>query len=174
MNNLFSKLFIILILCVFATNAMAQKIINGQRVYDRAAGETPSKLPVPRFVSLKYEKVNSRAGPDQEYPLRFVYRRRGLPVKVIAETDDWRRIEDPEGTKVWVHKRVLDAKQTLIIKSSSLHKVKLYKSYKENARIIASLNNGVIAEIIEKREGLRKIKVGRYTGWIKANDAWGA
>ena len=63
-------------------------------------------MPVPRYVSLKFDKVNARAGPGDDHKLLFVYRVRGLPLQVIAETSEWRRVCDPEGTLAWVHKRV--------------------------------------------------------------------
>jgi SH3-like domain-containing protein len=56
---------------------------------------TPSGLDVPRYVSLKYETVNARNGPDEAHRLLWVYRAKGLPVQVVAETREWRRICDP-------------------------------------------------------------------------------
>ena len=57
---------------------------------------TPSGLPVPRYVSLKFDKVNARSGPGDDHRLLFVYRVRGLPMQVVAETAEWRRVCDPE------------------------------------------------------------------------------
>ena len=75
--------------------------------------QTPSGMPVPRYVSLKFDKVNARAGPGDDHKLLFVYRVRGLPLQVIAETSEWRRVCDPEGTLAWVHKRVTDRRTTM-------------------------------------------------------------
>lgn len=136
--------------------------------------DTPSKLPVPRFVSMRFNVVNGRAGPDEDYPIRFVYKQVGLPVKVIAETVDWRKIEDPDGTQVWVHKRNLDSKRTLIIRPSqkgATH-VMLYNKNTQNNKVIAKIASGSICEILDAQEGWRKIKIGNYTGWIIAIDAW--
>ena len=76
--------------------------------------QTPSGMPVPRYVSLKFDKVNARAGPGDDHKLLFVYRVKGLPLQVIAETSEWRRVCDPEGTLAWVHKRVTDGRRTTI------------------------------------------------------------
>lgn len=146
-------------------NAQTNEIIR----YD-----TPSKLPVPRFVSLRFNKVNGRAGPSEDYPIKFVYKRQNLPVKITAETQDWRRIEDPDGAIVWVHKRNLQSKRTLVARSSksAIINIPLYSKPNENSKILARINNGTICEILKSEAGWRKIKIGNYTGWIIAVDAW--
>ena len=63
---------------------------------------TPSGLPVPRYVSLKFDKVNARSGPGDDHRLLWVYHVRGLPVQVVAESNEWRRICDPDGALSWV------------------------------------------------------------------------
>lgn len=136
--------------------------------------DTPSKLPVPRFVSLRFNKVNGRAGPSEDYPIKFVYKRQNLPVKINAETQEWRRITDPDGAIVWVHKRNLQSKRTLIIRSSktAIINIPLYSKPNLQSKIIAQINNGTICEILKSEAGWRKVKIGNYTGWIIANDAW--
>src|ERR1700741_4343563 len=79
---------------------------------DAADRPTPSGLPVPRYVSLKFDKVNARSGPGDDPRLFWISRFRGLPVQVVAETAEWRRICDPEGELVWVHKRTTDGRRT--------------------------------------------------------------
>ena len=64
---------------------------------------TPSGLPVPRWVSLKSGQINARVGPGNDYKILWTYRTRGLPVQVIAETRDWRRVCDPRGGVAWVN-----------------------------------------------------------------------
>src|SRR3954471_10394800 len=81
---------------------------QAQAAVDRS---TPSGMPVPRYVSLKFDKVNARAGPGDDHRLLWVYRARGLPLQVIAETLEWRRVCDPEGATAWVHKRVTDGRR---------------------------------------------------------------
>jgi hypothetical protein len=66
-----------------------------------AARKTPSGQPVPRYVSLKFDKVNARAGPADDSRLLWIYHARGLPLQVVAETDEWRRVCDPSGAVAW-------------------------------------------------------------------------
>ncbi len=56
-----------------------------------------SGLTVPRFVSLKSDRVNLRAGPGTEYPASWVFRRAGLPVEIIKEFEAWRQVRDADG-----------------------------------------------------------------------------
>ena len=157
----------------FAKDANAQQIINGKRYYNRAKGETPSGLPVPRFVSLKFGKINGRSGPDENYPVRFVYHRRGLPVKVIAETDEWRKIQDPDGAVVWVHKRMLDAKRTIMTRQNGIYPVVLRKKPDDNSKIIAKVSSGVIGDIVEIANGWVRVKLSGYNGWLRIGETYG-
>ena len=75
---------------------------------------TPSGLPVPRYVSLKFDEVNARSGPSDDHRLLWVYRVKGLPVQVVAEMGEWRRICDPDGGLSWVHERTTDGHRTVM------------------------------------------------------------
>ena len=79
-----------------------------------AAPET-SGLPLPRFVSLRSGEVNMRAGPGLQYPVEWAYRRRALPVEVVAEYHHWRRVRDREGTEGWIHKSLLSGRRTAVV-----------------------------------------------------------
>ncbi|MGA7612701.1 MAG: SH3 domain-containing protein, partial [Xanthobacteraceae bacterium] len=69
----------------------------------RAANDAGSGLAVPRFVSLKSDKVNVRAGPTKDNDVAWVYTRSGLPVEITAEFENWRRVRDSEGAEGWVY-----------------------------------------------------------------------
>src|SRR5580698_4234949 len=76
--------------------------------------KTPSGFCIPRYVSLKRGEVFGRQGPGVDYPTVFVYHARGLPVQVIDETVDWRRVCDPDGGAVWVNKVMVDGRRTVM------------------------------------------------------------
>ena len=67
---------------------------------------TPTGLEVPRWISLKSSHVRARQGPGLDYPILWEYRAAGLPVQVIAETTEWRKICDPDGAVAWIHRTV--------------------------------------------------------------------
>ena len=71
-----------------------------------------SGLPVPRFVSLKADKVNMHVGPAKTYEIKWLYQRQGLPVEITAEFENWRRIRDADGTEGWVYHSLLSGKRT--------------------------------------------------------------
>ena len=76
--------------------------------------QTPSGYCVPRYVSLKRGEVFGRKGPGKDYAAIYVYHARGLPVQVVDETSDWRRICDPDGAGVWVASAMIDGRRTVM------------------------------------------------------------
>src|SRR5690625_7287220 len=99
----------LLLVLILAFQPATTLFAEGESVLLRD-GESPrteapgrSGLPLPRFVSLRANEVNLRAGPGFRYPIEWVYRRSGQPVEVVDEYETWRRIRDWEGTLGWVH-----------------------------------------------------------------------
>lgn len=76
---------------------------------------TNTGLPIPRYAALRADKVYMRRGPGQRYPIDWVYRRRGLPVKIEREFDVWRLVETSDGTKGWVHQATLSGRRSFLI-----------------------------------------------------------
>ena len=75
----------------------------------------PSGFPVPRFVTLKATKVNVRRGPSSDHEVAFVFQRKGLPVEIIAESENWRKIRDSEGTEGWILQSMLTGRRTAYV-----------------------------------------------------------
>lgn len=133
---------------------------------------TPSGLPVPRYITLKFDKVNARAGPGDDHRLLWVYRTRGLPVQVVAETAEWRRVCDPEGGLAWVHKRVTDGRRAVMNLQS--RPLALYRKPKPGAEPVAYLNSRSLASLVRCQKGWCRVKAGRVSGWVRADAVWGA
>ena len=86
----------------------------------QAGGDaTTSGLPVPRFVSLKTDRVNVRGGPDKDHDVTFIYTRVGWPVEITAEFENWRRIRDSDGSEGWVYHSLLSGKRTAVVQLKS-------------------------------------------------------
>src|SRR6195952_895543 len=81
---------------------------------DVAAGSAGG-LPVPRFVSLKSDRVNVRSGPNKDQEVRWVYTRAGMPVEITAEVENWRRIRDWEGAEGWVYHSLLSGRRSAVV-----------------------------------------------------------
>jgi len=127
----------------------------------------PSGLELPRFVSLKTDVVNVRRGPSNDHEVAWVFRRKGLPVEIIAEFEHWRRIRDSDGEEGWVYQSLLAGNRTAIVepwkKGTS---VALRKEPQSAAPAVALLKSGVIAEVEKCTGQWCELSVGGYDGWI--------
>ena len=132
---------------------------------------TPSGMPVPRFLSLKFDKVNARAGPGDDHRLLWVYRVRGLPLQVIAETSEWRRVCDPQGQTAWIHKRTTDGRRTVINTSPS--PAVLFRKPKPGAKAAAYLNSEATAALDRCDKGWCKVHLDGASGWVREGALWG-
>ena len=132
--------------------------------------DTPSGQPVPRFLSLKFGETNCRVGPSTAHPVRFVFRREGAPVMVVAESvDHWRKIRDAAGDECWAHKVTLRA-QTHV---QTLRPAVLRRKPSESASAAAKLGPGVLARVDARKDGWLKVSAGGADGWITASAVWG-
>ena len=84
-------------------------------IFGQGAAVTTSGLPVPRYVSLKSDHVNVRAGPTKDNDVAWVYTRSGLPVEITAEFENWRRVRDSEGAEGWVYHSLLSGRRTAVV-----------------------------------------------------------
>jgi SH3-like domain-containing protein len=104
-----------------------------------------TKLPVPRFVSLRTNEVNFRAGPGFQYPVSWVYQRDGLPVEIIGEFDVWRQVLAPDGGTGWVHMATIRARRTFFI---TAQQAVLRRGADPDAAPVAYLQSGVTGTLI--------------------------
>ncbi|MFN0024750.1 MAG: SH3 domain-containing protein [Parvularculaceae bacterium] len=137
--------------------------------------DTPSGYPVPRIVSLKFDETNCRIGPSGEHPVRFVFRRAGAPVMVVAESvDHWRKIRDSAGDECWAHRVTLRA-QTHVL---TIDETTLFRKASVASGASAELARGVLARI-EARKGewlkLSAVRADgkRAGGWTESATVWG-
>ena len=142
----------------------------------RKSGETervtPSGLPVPRYVTLKFDPVNARAGPGDDHRLLWVYHAKGLPVQIIAETADWRRICDPDGALSWVHKRSVDGRRTAMRLQAT--PLPLRAQPRDSAGVVAYLAPRAVAQLDRCQTGWCRLRAGQSDGWTPQDQVWGA
>ena len=133
-----------------------------------------SGLPVPRFVSLKPDRVNVRTGPTRDHEVSWVYTRAGLPVEITAESDNWRRIRDSEGAEGWVYHSMLSGRRTaVVIAKSEDELVPLYRQADTNAALVARLQVGVVGSVRKCTGTWCHITGTGYDGWIMQDRLWG-
>ena len=139
-----------------------------------ANGSRPA-LPVPRFVSLKSDKVNVRRGPSTDQAIVWVFSRAGLPVEIIAESENWRRVRDSEGADGWVFHSLLSARRTALIApwTKGEENVPLYSSKSTSARAVAALQAGVLGNVLSCDGEWCNLSVNDYSGYVQQDKLWG-
>lgn len=135
------------------------------------ARETPSGLPVPRYVSLKFDEVNARAGPGDDYRLLWVYRAKSLPVQVVAETNDWRRVCDPTGGLAWVKATGVDGRRTVIRLQPA--PLPLLDKPAASGRTAAILAPHATAMLDHCKDDWCRLRASGGGGWARTDEVWG-
>jgi SH3-like domain-containing protein len=134
-----------------------------------------SGLPVPRFVSLKADKVNMHIGPAKTYETKWLYQRAGLPVEITAEFENWRRIRDADGTEGWVYHSLLSGKRTgMVIAKTPDDLVAVHEKPAPDSAVTAKLERGVVGTVKRCAGGGWCYVNGRgFEGWIQQVRLWG-
>ncbi len=148
-------------------------------VPSQAASETPgsaSGLPVPRFVSLKSDRVNVRAGPSKDHDVVWVFTRAGLPVEITAEFENWRRIRDWEGAEGWVYHTLLTGRRTALVSPqlrSAGDLLPLYQDADAQSALSAKLQSGVLGALKRCSGNWCRLFGEGFDGWIEQARLWG-
>ncbi len=133
-----------------------------------------SKLPVPRFVSLKKKRINVRRGPGKKYAIQWVFNRQGLPVEIIAEFENWRRVRDSDGEEGWVFHSLLSGSRMITISPWSKDgRVELSEKPSHLSKITAFMEPGVMARVKQCSGSWCSVVAGKYEGWVAQNTLWG-
>ncbi len=137
-------------------------------------------LPLPRYVSLKTDRVNLREGPSKEHRTLWVFRRAGLPVEITAEFETWRRIRDSEGTEGWVLHSLLSGRRTGLVTPAKQGDplVPLLERADEKAEVVARLQPGVIANVRQCTGTWCRVIIVQsgasdLSGYIRQDRLWG-
>jgi SH3-like domain-containing protein len=140
----------------------------------RDAALASSGLPVPRYVSLKSDHVNVRAGPTKDNDVAWVYTRSGLPVEITAEYENWRRVRDSEGAEGWVYHSLLSGRRTAVVTMKSKDGLApLYESADTTSALTARLQAGVVAQVRKCTSNWCHVSGNGFDGWIEQQRLWG-
>lgn len=154
------RVFAVLGLCLMMAVVM---VCDPLRAQDRE---------VPYWASLRYDEVRMRVGPSNEYPIEWIYRRKGLPVKVVRVREGWRFVEDPEGTKGWIARSQLDPARGALVVGEGLADIRAEPA--ATAALRWRAQPGVVGRLIGCREAWCEIDVAGRRGWMQAARLWGA
>jgi len=138
---------------------------------DKPEGHKPIEGKVaPHFASLRPDKVFLRSGPSSDFPVQWVFQRRGLPVEVLANFDIWRKIRDIDGTEGWVNQQMLTSRRSLLITGGVRN---IRREPDATSEIVAQLEPGVVAAMSHCNPDWCEVKAGGYKGWVKRDEVWG-
>jgi SH3-like domain-containing protein len=141
----------------------------------RAAGDAVSSgLPVPRFVSLKADRVTVRGGPDKDHDVAWIYTRVGWPVEITAEFENWRRIRDSDGSEGWVYHSLLSGKRMAVVQLKNKDDLaQLYVKPDTKSGVLARLQVGVLGAVKQCTGTWCQISGEGFDGWIEQTRLWG-
>ena len=122
-----------------------------------------------KFLSLKKNKTNVRYGPGLDYPIKYIYRKINLPVKLIDKKENMRRVIFLDNNSGWIHRSQLKISNSIIILNEKI----LFKKPTNFSEPLARLEKGRLLVIIKCESGWCNIKTDSYTGWVKAKNVWG-
>jgi SH3-like domain-containing protein len=108
-----------------------------------AFAQTTKKTPY--WASIDEPEARMRTGPSTEFPVKWVYKRQYLPVKVVAVHEVWRKIEDPDGDQGWMHVRLLNPQRTAVVTGSGVGSLR--DAPEPTARIAWRVESGVVGRI---------------------------
>jgi SH3-like domain-containing protein len=151
-------------------------MVPGGAAMAAKAGVGPvTGLPLPRFASLKSDRINLREGPSKENKTVWIYQRSGLPIEITAEFETWRRIRDSEGTEGWVLHSLLSGRRTALaapwMKDGNLQ---LLAKADEAAPVVAILQPGVQVMIKRCDGQWCRVNGEGFDGYIQQERLWGA
>ena len=141
-----------------------------------------SGLPVPRFVSLKSDRVNVRKGPGTDYPVAWVYEKIGLPVEITREFENWRQVRDADGAEGWVLANLLSGRRTVLVAPWDLKPaadapvrsgVGAGLAASAGAGVTALLAPGVMANVLGCDGTWCQVSIATARGYVEQAKLWG-
>lgn len=129
-----------------------------------------SDVELPYWASISVDEARMRKGPSPDVPVTWEYRRKDLPVRVIARFETWRKIEDPDGTQGWMAARLLSRTRTAIV-TGGIRPMREEPSV--SAAVAYRAEPGVVGRITDCKNGWCRIDVGGRKGWIETDHIWG-
>ena len=138
---------------------------------DPAKGSV-TQLPIPRFMSLRFDDVNLRVGPGTRYPIDWVYHRRDLPVEILRELDDWRLVRDQDNVRGWMRAPTLSPKRDMVVLGAERT---LRAGAAADAAPVALLKPGVIGRLrsCAATSAWCEVEVGSYRGFVRRDEIYG-
>lgn len=127
---------------------------------------------VPYWATIKAETLNMRAGPGRDFPIRWVYRRAGLPLKVIRVHEGWRLVRDPAGDEGWVTANLLSIERGALVVGEGLAAIRAQPA--DGAKVKWNAESGVVVALRDCEASWCEVDASGRRGFIRASRLWGA
>ncbi len=150
-------------------SALVAVLLAGAPLTVRGQAPPPADK-VPRFASLRSDEVNLRVGPGENYPIEWVLKRKEMPVEILEQFQNWRKVQDWGGDKGWVLDRMIVGKREVIVSGAVRA---LYRQPNPGSQIVARAEPGVVARLIEFQGPWCQIEAGGFKGWVQRSEVWG-
>ena len=144
--------------------------LSSFNAYSKETGKSTG-YDIPRFVSIKSDEANLRIGSSKNYPIILQYKIKNMPIEIIGEYENWRKIIDIEGNQGWMHKSLLKGNRFAIIKNKKRLNTNFFS--KPNGRVIGEIGKFNIVEIKRCLEKWCLVSKNNIKGWIFKTDLWG-
>ncbi len=129
-----------------------------------------TSLPLPRYVTLKTSEGNARRGPGLSHRIDWVFKRAGMPLRVTAEYENWRRVQDAEGAGGWMHYTLLSGVRSAMIVAQMAD---LHSDPESDSEVVLHAEQGVIARILECQKDWCRLNTEGGRGWVTKTALWG-
>lgn len=140
-----------------------------KRAHDPARGAV-TDLPLPRYVTLKSNEGNARRGPGLAHRIDWVFTRAGMPLKITAEFENWRRIEDAEGAGGWIHYSLLSGTRSVLVTEDM---VEFHAAPQADSSVLVQAERGVVARLLQCEAQWCRISADGVRGWVRKRSIWG-
>lgn len=129
-----------------------------------------TNLPLPRYVTLKVKEGNARRGPSLTHRIDWVFTRAGMPLKITAEFDQWRRVEDAEGAGGWMHYSLLSGTRAVLVTEDMTE----FRARPDEAvDVVLQAEMGVVAKLLECSAQWCRVSADGTRGWVQKRSIWG-
>ena len=135
------------------------------------AGPVNAADTTPYFASIKSDKIYMRVGPGEDYEIKWVYHRKGLPVQVLGSYDAWRRVKDMDGETGWIHIALLSRERTAVVIGESL--ATITRSDESGSEVLAKAKPGTVGVLRHCGDQACEVKFDGVEGWVPRARLWG-
>ena len=122
------------------------------------------------YLTLKYNEVNVRYGPGRDYPIKYIYKKKNLPVKVIDKKENFRKIIDFKKNSGWIHISQLKKNKSFILLEDQI----LFSKPTKHSKPLFKIAKGRLLLVKKCKKNWCRVKTENFLGWVKTNEIWGS